>query len=83
MPRTFEELHGLRARGLVRVSTKRKVEIPGPVVQRRDAMDCAAKWDIDLPHVPDADPGKEGFDGAFYTGRSRWASSSSIPRRSR
>jgi len=83
MPRTFEELHGLRARGLVRVSTTRQGENSGPVVQRRDAMGFAAKWDVDLPPVPDADPGKEGFDGAFYTSRSRRASSSSIPRLSR
>ena len=67
LPRTFEELGGLRARGIVRVSTKKQGENSGPMVQRRAAVEFAAQWGLDLPAVPDADPGREGFDGAFYT----------------
>jgi DNA invertase Pin-like site-specific DNA recombinase len=67
LPRTFDELRGLRARGLVRESSKKQGENSGPAVQRRDAIEFAAKWGLDLPVVPDSEPGKEGFDGAFYT----------------
>ena len=49
------------------MSTKKQGENSGPVVQRRDAVEFAAKWDLDLPPVPNPDPGREGFDGAFYT----------------
>jgi hypothetical protein len=37
------------------------------MVQRRAAYEYAAKWSLDLPEVANADPGNEGFDGAFYT----------------
>jgi DNA invertase Pin-like site-specific DNA recombinase len=67
LPRTFEELGGLRARGIVRVSTKKQGENSGPMVQRHAAVEFATQWSIDLPAVPDPDPGREGFDGAFYT----------------
>jgi DNA invertase Pin-like site-specific DNA recombinase len=67
LPRTPEELRGLSARGLVRESTKRQGENSGPMVQRRAAYEYAAKWSLDLPEVANADPGNEGFDGAFYT----------------
>ena len=67
LPRTFEELRNLRARGLVRESTKRQGENSGPMVQRHAAIDFATKWGLDLPAVAEADAGKEGFDGTFYT----------------
>jgi DNA invertase Pin-like site-specific DNA recombinase len=67
LPRTFEGLRGLRARGLVRESSRRQGENSGPVVQRRDAVEFAVKWGLVLPVVPGSDPGKEGFDGSFYT----------------
>ncbi len=67
LPRTFEDLRGLRARGLVRESTKGQGVNSGPAVQRHDAVEFAAKWSLDLPAAPDSDPGIEGFDGAFYT----------------
>ena len=49
------------------MSTKRQGENSGPVVQRRDAVEFAAKWDLDLPIVANPDPGREGFDGAYFT----------------
>ena len=39
----------------------------GPIVQRRDAVEFAENWGLDLPDVPNANPSKEGFDGTFYT----------------
>ena len=67
LPRTFGDLRGLQARGLVRVSTRRQGDNSGPIVQRRAAIEFATTWGLDLPNVPDAAPGNEGFDGAFYT----------------
>ena len=55
------------ARGLVRESTKKQGENSGPMVQRRAAYEYAAKWGLELPDTSGADPGEEGFDGAFYT----------------
>ncbi len=37
------------------------------MVQRRAAYEYAAKWGLNLPDTSGADPGAEGFDGAFYT----------------
>jgi DNA invertase Pin-like site-specific DNA recombinase len=67
LPRTFEDLRGLRARGLVRESTRKQGENSGPAVQRRSAIDFASKWGLDLPHVPDSDPAVQGFDGGTYS----------------
>ena len=67
LPRSFEELLGRRARGLVRDSTKRQGERSGPIVQRQAAIEFASRWDLDLPEIANADPSREGFDGAFYT----------------
>ena len=54
LPRTFDDLSGLRARGLVRESTVLQGEHgSGPAEQRDAARDFAAKWGLE-------------FDGVFY-----------------
>ncbi len=53
--------------GLVRESTKKQGENSGPIVQRSAAYAYASRWGLELAEVENADPGAEGFDGAFYT----------------
>ena len=67
LPRAPEQLRGLVARGLVRESTKKQGENSGPIVQRSAAYAYASRWGLELAEVENADPGAEGFDGAFYT----------------
>ena len=67
LPRAPEQLRGLVARGLVRESPKKQGENSGPIVQRSAAYAYASRWGLELAEVENADPGAEGFDGAFYT----------------
>ena len=44
LPRTFDELAGLRARGLVRESTEEQGDNSGPIVQEREERAFAERW---------------------------------------
>ncbi len=46
LPRSFDELAGLRARGLVRESTVEQGDNSGPIVQRRDQEAFAARYGL-------------------------------------
>ncbi len=48
LPRSFDELAGLRARGLVRESTVEQGDNSGPIVQRQDQEAFAARWGLRL-----------------------------------
>lgn len=68
LPRTFEALRGLRARGLVRESTVEQGKNSGPIDQRRSMATFAERHGIILPPGdPAYDISKSGFDGTFYT----------------
>ena len=46
LPRLFEDLAGLRARGLVRESTEAQGDRSGPVVQEREEQVFATRWGL-------------------------------------
>ncbi|HEV8546210.1 MAG TPA: recombinase family protein [Candidatus Limnocylindrales bacterium] len=46
LPRSFEELAGLRARGLIRESTVEQGDNSGPIVQRQDEEAFASRWGL-------------------------------------
>ncbi len=56
LPRRFEELAGLRARGLVRESTVAQGENSGPIVQLRDQVEFARRWGLNFDTGPDGEP---------------------------
>ena len=58
LPRTFDELAGLRARGLVRESTVEQGDNSGPIVQRRDQEAFAARWGLILEQRPNPTTGE-------------------------
>lgn len=60
LPRSFDELSGLRARGLVRESTVEQGGNSGPVVQRADQEAFAARWGLALEERVDPDSGQAG-----------------------
>lgn len=49
LPRTFDELKGLRSRGLIRESTEEQGEESGPVVQEREERTFAGRWELQPP----------------------------------
>jgi DNA invertase Pin-like site-specific DNA recombinase len=49
LPRTFEQLKGLRSRGLVRESTEEQGARSGPVLQEREERAFAERWGILAP----------------------------------
>jgi DNA invertase Pin-like site-specific DNA recombinase len=53
LPRTFDELVGRRARGLVRESTERQGDNSGPIVQLREQREFAERWGLIFEHRPD------------------------------
>ena len=46
LPRLFEDLKGLRARGLIRESTDAQGDRSGPIVQEREEQDFATRWGL-------------------------------------
>jgi DNA invertase Pin-like site-specific DNA recombinase len=63
LPRSFEELAGLRCRGLVRESTVEQGANSGPIVQLRDQVEFAARWGLDFQ----TRPGPAGPEPHTYT----------------
>ena len=62
LPKSFDELVGLRARGLVRESTVEQGDNSGPIVQRRDQVTFAARYGLVLQeHVNPATGELEPF----------------------
>lgn len=57
LPRSFDELAGLRARGLVRESTVEQGGNSGPIVQRTDQEAFATRWGLVLEQRTDAASG--------------------------
>jgi site-specific DNA recombinase len=49
LPKLFEELRGLRARGLIRESTEAQGERSGPIVQEREERAFAERWGLTGP----------------------------------
>jgi DNA invertase Pin-like site-specific DNA recombinase len=49
LPRLFEDLRGLRARGLIRESTEEQGERSGPIVQQREEQAFATRWELSGP----------------------------------
>lgn len=59
LPTSFEELSGLRARGLVRESTVEQGDNSGPIVQRRDHEAFAERWGLKLERRRDPATGSD------------------------
>jgi hypothetical protein len=51
LPRAFDELRGLRSRGLVRESTEAQGDNSGPMVQQREERAFAGKWGLLAPDL--------------------------------
>lgn len=49
LPRSFDELAGLRARGLIRESTVEQGENSGPIIQEREEQAFAERWRLQGP----------------------------------
>ena len=49
LPRLFEDLKGLRSRGLIRESTEAQGDRSGPIVQEREVLAFAARWGLRVP----------------------------------
>ena len=58
LPRSFDELAGLRARGLVRESTVEQGDNSGPIVQRQDQEAFAARYGLLLEQRRNATTGE-------------------------
>jgi DNA invertase Pin-like site-specific DNA recombinase len=58
LPRSFDELAGLRARGLVRESTVEQGDNSGPIVQRQDEEAFATRWGLILEQRRNATTGE-------------------------
>lgn len=63
LPRSFDELAGLRCRGLIRESTVEQGANSGPIVQLREQVEFAARWGLEF----DTRPGADGPEPFTYT----------------